>query len=413
MSAWKLVLGIFSILLAGASAKADEPTNSDEESTLAPVDVAAVPKTTTGPSVSIAHRADGKPLALDKSDRVPTVADGVINVGKVEKVVDRYPDGKIHVEREMGLDAKGNYINQGSYKMYDTDGQIVREGDFVNGRQQGKWTRRLAKDEGHLFSPSPNNEYTGPFTSEATFLDGQLHGVWTIKDSAGQKIVEWSFDKNSRSGIWTWWHSNGKKRLEATYRSGALNGDVVEFDRDEKEGSRASYIDGKHLVKVVGWYTLGQKQYEGYHLHAESMPEPTYDWWRSTVTTAAATAPGPDQKHGTWITWHRNGTKETQAQYDHETRIGKFQWWYENGQPQAEGDYENGKKIGSWTTWHPNGQKESLGEYQNDQLVGKFVHWDQDGKLIEGQVNYRQPIQVQTPQLAPEHMGSRLSNRNR
>src|ERR1700730_11896823 len=117
MSAWKLVLGVFSILLAGATAKADDPNNSDE-STLAPIDVASAPKSTTGPSVSIAHRADGKPMSADKADKLPTVADGVINVGKVEKVVDRYPDGKIHVEREMGLDAKGNYINQGSYKMY-------------------------------------------------------------------------------------------------------------------------------------------------------------------------------------------------------------------------------------------------------------------------------------------------------
>jgi antitoxin component YwqK of YwqJK toxin-antitoxin module len=308
----------------------------------------------------------------------------------------------------MGLDPKGNYINQGSYKMYDTDGQVIREGDFVEGKQQGKWIRRFQKDDGHLFSPSTDDDYAGPFTSEATFLDGQLHGMWTIKDSAGQKIVEWSFDKGTRSGPWTLWHSNGKKRIEAIYRNGVINGDVIEYDRDEKEIARTTYSDGKHLQKVMGWYTLGQKQYEGFNLHADNLMEASYDWWRSTVSTTPAPAGGPDQKQGTWVSWYRNGNKETEAHYDHDVRIGKFQWWYENGQPQAEGSYENGKKIGAWITWHPNGQKESMGEYQNDQLVGRFSHWDSDGKLLEAKGDPRQfySNQPQTQQPQPVRTGS-------
>ena len=218
MSAWKPILGVVVILLAVRFAMADDP-NSDKPS-LAPVDVASSPtiRPVTNPTLTSGHHSDPATISVQKAGKTPTVADPVVNVGKVEKVVDRYPDGKVRIEREMGLDSSGNYINQGSYKMYDPDGQIVREGDFMNGKLQGKWMRRFDKDDGHLFSPSADDEYTGPFLSEATFLDGQLHGVWTIKDAAGNKIVEWNFDKGARTGAWTWWHSNGKKRLEANFR---------------------------------------------------------------------------------------------------------------------------------------------------------------------------------------------------
>lgn len=391
MSARKLTLGVLVSVLFVAAARADDDVANPAETTLLPIEAS---KTDPGPVATVARRPDINTVSVTKShDKAKKSEDA----DKVEKVIDRYPDGKVHVERDMVLDGKGNYINQGSYKMFDTDGQVVREGDFFEDRQQGPWVRRFAKDEGHLFSPSTDDDYTGPFTSEATFLDGQLQGVWTIKDSAGQKIVEWNFDKGVRSGPWTFWHSNGKKRLEATYRGGALNGNVIEYDRDEKEISRVEYVDGKRTVKVISYYALGQKRLEGFNLRSDNSMEATYDWWHSTVSLAPATATGLEQKHGVWISWHRNGNKESQAQYDHDTPIGKFQWWYENGQPKAEGSYDNGKKIGAWITWYPNGQKESLGEYQNDRLAGIYSHWDADGKLIDSKTSTQATAGQQIP----------------
>ena len=94
-----------------------------------------------------------------------------------------YPDGKVKIEREVGQDAAGNYINQGTFKLYAPNGEVIKAGEFLNGKQQGKWTQQFAKDEGHLFSASQDKQWSGPFTSEATFQDGRLHGTWTIKDS--------------------------------------------------------------------------------------------------------------------------------------------------------------------------------------------------------------------------------------
>ena len=307
----------------------------------------------------------------------------VLDMGKLEMITERYADGKVKVEREVGQDAAGNYINQGAYKLYSPSGEVIKSGEFLNGKQQGKWTQQLAKDEGHIFSASQDKQWTGPFTSDATFQDGRLHGAWTIKDSHNQSIIQWNFDNGTRAGTWTWWHPNGQKHLEATYVNGALNGDVLECDRDGKTLNQNTYLDGKCVVKTLGWYTLGQKHYEGTYLRASNMPEASYDWWNSKIATSASAPAGPDLQHGLWTEWYPSGNKKTEGQYDRGVAVGKITWWYENGQEQAEGEFEAGQRNGTWITWHSNGLKQSLVEYKAGKPVTKMLEWSADGKLVE------------------------------
>ncbi len=367
---------------------------------------------TLSTTISVAE-APAPPIA-SKHKTAPALApqrasapEGVVDMGKLEMITERYADGKVKIEREVGQDAAGNYFNQGIFKLYAPSGEVVKTGEFLNGKQHGKWTQQLAKDEGHIFSASQDKEWSGPFTSDATFQEGRLHGTWTIKDSHGQNIILWSFDNGIRSGTWTWWHPNGQKRLEATYVNGALNGDVLEWDRDGKIVNQNTYLDGKCVVKTVGWYTLGQKRYEGTYLRASDMPEATYDWWHSKIATSASAPAGPDQQHGAWTEWYPSGNKKTEGQYDRGVALGKITWWYENGQEQAEGEYEAGQKTGTWTTWHPNGLKESLVEYKAGKRVTKMLEWSADGKLVEtheGQKPGAQPSPPRVSQQQPQRL---------
>ena len=303
----------------------------------------------------------------------------------LENVTERYPDGKIKVERQVTQDASGNYINHGTYTMYDPEGKILRTGEYQNGKQHGKWTQRMDRDEGYLFSSAQENAFPGPFTSEATFLDGQLQGTWTIKDRNGQDIVEWNFDHGVGQGLWTWRYPNGEKRTEAHYSNGVLDGELVEWGHDGKQISQSTYVDGRCIVKNIGWYGPGQKHYEGQFLRVQEMPVLSYDWWTSTAKPAAAIPAGKDQKHSLWTAWYRNGNKSCEGQFDRDVPIGKYTWWYPNGQKQAEAEYQNGLKSGVWITWHSNGQRESEGEFKDGVLVSKWTHWDLDGKVVEVQ----------------------------
>jgi len=62
--------------------------------------------------------------------------------------------------------------------------------------------------------------------------------------------------------------------------------------------------------------------------------------------------------HGTWKTWHKNGTL----------------WRIEN--------YINGKLNGETKQYYPNGKLHSSGYLENDKPNGKWTYWDDGGKKI-------------------------------
>ena len=300
-----------------------------------------------------------------------------------ELAVERYANGRPKIERHGTKDADGNFINHGTYTMYDPDGRIRRTGEFRNGQQHGKWIHLFDRDDGHLFSAKGDNQFTGPFVSEASFEAGKLHGVWSIKAHGGQKVVEWGFEHGNRHGKSAWWYANGENRLEATYKNGILHGDVLEWGRDGALAKRGTYVDGRYLAKTVQWHAPGKRHYEGYYLKACRSLEPTFDWWTGTATVAPALDAGPDEKHGLWTSWYLNGNKQAEGRYDHGLPAGKFIWWYENGQKQAEGEYSAGVKCGTWVTWHPNGMKESKTDFRAGVLIGKWTQWNPEGRLVE------------------------------
>jgi antitoxin component YwqK of YwqJK toxin-antitoxin module len=382
---WSVVVACAAIV-AGQTAKAQQ----SEPGTAEVQDVNKQPS-----SFEMLGRVPAAPVA-EKSIEVAAAAPAPV---RVEQVVERYPNGSVKVERHVIQDAKGNYVNHGPYTMNDPEGKPIKTGEFQNGRLIGKWTQTVGKDANGLLAGT-DKDFAGPYTSEAMFDDGRLQGAWTIKDREGRNIAEWNFDRGIRSGKSTWWYSTGEKRLEANYKNGMLNGEVIEYERDGKVTSQLTYIDDRYLAKTTAWYAPGQKQYEGNHLRVQNMPEPEYDWWSNTSKPRPAAVTGPEQKHGQWTVWYRNGNKMSEGQYERGMLMGLCTWWYENGQKQAEGEYQNGLKAGTWISWHPNGLKETQGEYKDGRLVGKFMHWDIDGRVVEARDPSRPTEQARPPQQA-------------
>ena len=313
---------------------------------------------------------------------------------ETEVVRERHPDGRIRIEREVALDDEKNYVNHGSFKMVDPRGKVVAEGQYRTGKRHGRWVRHFAAGQKEPFSGVLDRRLTGPFVSEATFVDGKLHGTWTITSATtNHKVIEWQFAHGVRHGTATWWYPSGQTWRTASYKNGMPDGEHLEWGQDKKLVRQATFVDGRELVTKVQWYARGKKQYEGSYRMARQ-PQPDFDWWTGTAETARAPKTGPDQKHGPWTAWYADGQKQAEGRYEEDMPVGKFTWWHPNGQKEAEGEYVAGLQEGTWITWHPNGMKESEAAYKAGILTDRLLRWESDGKLVE--------IQDFTPLDSPE-----------
>jgi antitoxin component YwqK of YwqJK toxin-antitoxin module len=310
----------------------------------------------------------------------PEIAQGASN----EVIQERYPNRTVKIERQVTQDSEGNYINHGSWMMWDEKGRMIGAGEFKNGERNGTWTRWYGANEGEMFAGPAFKAFQGPFISEANFADGKLHGVWTVYDSRKRKVTEWEFDHGERNGKSVTYGANGNKLSEVTFRNGQLDGDALEWDAAGKQTAKDTYINGRKLGPKTEFYTTGgAKKTEGVYLFARQTSNYTYDWWNATIKTQSAAKEGKDQRHGMWSSWYQNGQKQLEGKYVEDVPTGKFTWWHENGQKAIEGEYINGKQNGHWVWWHQNGQKSIQGDYVNGSPSSKWTWWREDGRVTK------------------------------
>src|SRR5690606_4804533 len=135
------------LLLAPVAVHADENTQGPPEPTLAQLDEpegyddaqldAYEPAPQAEPAV---NRRTPKPVvvATDVPDKA-VVAEDFASDSKVEVIRERYPNRTVKIEREVTQDADGNYVNHGTWKMWDEAGNLVAEGRYFNGQREGIW----------------------------------------------------------------------------------------------------------------------------------------------------------------------------------------------------------------------------------------------------------------------------------
>jgi antitoxin component YwqK of YwqJK toxin-antitoxin module len=300
-----------------------------------------------------------------------------------EKFAERYPSGKIKIEREVTQDGQGNYVNHGSWTLRNERGQVISEGRFVHGERHGTWNRWHQPKEAAIFAKPPYSQFQGPYISQADFDNGKLDGNWTIYDSKQRKISQIGFSKGQRHGTATWWFANGKRMRQITYRDGLIDGELEEWTADGKLTVRQVYQEGRRLALKTAYYPGAKKikKSEGMYLHAREVVKTNDDWWNATMATYVHE--GVDDKHGPWTSWYGNGQKQVEGQYAHNLPTGNFTWWHANNQIASEGTYEEGKQHGRWVWWHENGQKSIQGECTQGSPSGRWSWWDEGGELAK------------------------------
>jgi len=323
-------------------------------------------------------------VAPTNYDEVRSDLGGV--VGEVEVVRERYPDGKVRIERQVTLNGDGNYVNHGAWKLFTPQGDVAAEGQYNFGQRIGAWTRWIGYNDSAVLKDFPFKQFKAPFMSQATFNDGKMEGDWIITDANERKVLAVSLKGGLRNGLTTYYLPNGNIYRQMTYHDSVPVGDLLEVNQKTGELAKAgSFDNGRKIVTKTEHYPRNPKQLKSeiMYLAAPSVMQSADEFWGTTL--ASYKSEGEDLRNGTAKTWHPNGQLQQDGSYHNGKKTGTFTYWYENGQISTTGEYRDDKPEGNWVWYHENGQKSAVGRYQQGALVGDWRWWDDHGKLTKHQ----------------------------
>lgn len=326
---------------------------------------------------------------------------------EVEVIRERYPDGKVKIERQVTLDANGNYVNHGPWKLYSPSEIIIAEGQYDMGQRVGNWTRWLGKNDSKVFGQTPFNRFKAPYASQATFTNGVMDGDWLVVDADNKKMLQVSLTEGKRNGLMIVYQPNGKAFRQASYDHGVPTGDVLEADIKTGELKRvATYVDGRRIITKTAHFDKNRnrnrsrkdeeaKKSEEMFLAATTVEKTPDSFW--SVTLAEYGQQGKDLLHGPSKMWFENGKLQVEGFYQQDKRSGTFTYWYETGQIAATGEFVDDKPNDVWVWWHQNGQKAAVGKYRAGALIDDWRWWSDNGKLAQERTYDGTGTTVSTP----------------
>ncbi len=317
--------------------------------------------------------------AADLDDSI-TLVNGQ-NTPPPEVIRQRYPNGAVQTIKHVIQDEAGNFINHGPWTMLDPKGVPVIEGVLDHGTKQGHWTRIVDREaQQQLLSENPG--FQAPLRSDVSFLDGEMHGAWTMQDFRGRTLFRIAMKHGLRDGESVWFHSNGQQKTLITYQEGVANGVFRQWDVNGGLSVDVVNIDGRQTEVRTDYHdppTNRLKKSEEHILTRRYTTKAHDDWWNSQM--AEYEVSGAEVVHGLSVAWHANGKMRRQVEYRWGERHGYATWWYENGQVKTQGKFVNGREEGEWTWWHETGGKKAEGMFENGRPTQTWRAWRDNGVL--------------------------------
>ena len=130
--------------------------------------------------------------------------------------VDFYDNGQL---RYWGpLDSLFDGKSDGSFRLWNENGQIMEQGTYKDGKVWGRWTwwydNGHKKEEGSWnqngkFGEWIDWEENGLMNRRETYKDGKLNGFWTKYYDNGKRMSEGTYENGEKVGKWTWYNEDG------------------------------------------------------------------------------------------------------------------------------------------------------------------------------------------------------------
>jgi antitoxin component YwqK of YwqJK toxin-antitoxin module len=354
-----------------------------------------VPLTLSSPSSEASGNVS---LKLVKSQPEEALATEVADVD-VETIRERFPNGRERVERQVALDANGDFKNHGRYQEWTVNGDLVSTGSFEMGLRQGPWIKMCRTQDAKLFETYPYSKFKPPFQSTVDFASDKMNGIWILTDADHRVVSQVSLTDGVREGTSTWFHPNGKILYQAEYKNGTLNGAFIEKGQDEKIIRNEQYTEGKRVEVEREYYPSKIKKSEISYLTASPTLLSQDDWVHTKLAVYDKVT--NKIKHGSFQSFFENAQLKSKGTYDYGILVGEFESYYSNGQKESSGNYAKGKQDGKWTWWHANGMRATEAIYAEGQVDGEVLAWNEAGKRLTNTNGIVQESQLADDVSAP------------
>lgn len=306
-----------------------------------------------------------------------------------------------------------------SFIVYDFDGKIKSQGQFIDGALNGEWASYYKN--GNLFQTveynhgSPDGKMinfhpNGRVKHEFLFDDGVAEGKFTGYFLDGKLENTGYYTNGSEDYYWTYYLPNGNITTLSYFENGMVTGWFTNYAVDGKVKRRFKYKDGLFV---------GQKLFDPdgeVVIDSDFLENKLFQIKHSRDHLLAESSIKGGEYEGTFKWFHPGGSIMSQREVMNGKDAGQYEHFDEQGNLLAKGCFLDGERHGKWTFYYEDGQKRSVGNYFagmkdslhisyfengnvrlienffNDQLDGDLLLFGLDGELMIKIIYYMDEI---------------------
>ncbi|MED3874797.1 MULTISPECIES: AAA family ATPase [Lysinibacillus] len=283
-----------------------------------------------------------------------------------------YPSGIIMYRGGVKKNDFGHDIYDGKGSLFDQEGELLFEGEFVNHMKQGNGIMYL---KGQLI-------YQGEFIQNKK----QGHGI-LYKD--GHIHYEGHFRNDLMDGYGVLYY---EEEVISPYQT--LRAQYPHLNQPQYEGD---FVHGMKKGKGKQYYPNGFLQYEGDFIwhHMQGAGKLYYPTESPTAEELARGVTNlhyeghffEDLKHGKGKVYSRDGILEAEGQFKEDMMTGQGTLYYANGQASYIGDLVQGKKHGRGDYYNEEGKIIYSGEFINDERLRITPEVEQEIAKLQKQLD--------------------------
>ncbi|PCE66016.1 tetratricopeptide repeat protein [Sediminicola luteus] len=263
-------------------------------------------------------------------------------------------------------------IKHGSYKRWGYFGQVLVEGQYVNGKAQGVWksyydTGELSREFAFILDKLTYDKSfykNGQLESEEYYLNGQKHGTWKNFSEQGHLELQIEYLLDHKVGPQYFYGPEGELQLIRHYQMGRLMG----YSYHDANGRPTAMTPlANESGRIEATYKNGKPSRQMNYDKGEFNGD--YDSFYHSGQLLRRTPYSKGRVHGESVEYYSDGTLKKRLPYQYDFLHGTVEEFYANGKLKRTTEYLWNKLHGNQIWYNEKGDPIKKTTYFNDSIL--------------------------------------------